>query len=95
MKTRTMLSTLLIALVLFLMFASARAQSGSGYDLTWNTIDNGNGPIGNGSYTLNGTIGQPDAGTALGNNAYTLTGGFWHTIAQPYLVYLPLILRGP
>ncbi len=95
MKTRMMLSTLLIAVVLLLMFASVQAQSGDGYDLAWNTIDNGGGPIGSGGYTLNGTIGQPDASAPMSNGGYTLTGGFWNMTVRPYPVFLPLVLRGP
>lgn len=47
------------------------------YDLTWNTVDGGGGmnSVG-GTYTLSGTIGQPDAGVMTGGT-YTLTGGFW------------------
>ncbi len=64
----------------FLMAAAARAQSGSGYDLTWGTIDGGGGinSIG-GVFSVSGTIGQPDAQVApvmTGGN-FQLTGGFW------------------
>jgi len=75
-------------------FASTQAQSGSGYDLTWNTIDNGGGTSSNGGYTLDGTIGQPDAGAPMSNGDYVLNGGFWSgiSIAQ-YHIYLPIVLR--
>ncbi len=56
---------------------AAHAQSGGGYDLSWNTIDGGggSGPTG-GALTLSCTIGQPDAGFFTGG-AFTLGGGFW------------------
>ena len=94
MKTRTALSIALVALLMVITFASTQAQSGNGYDLTWNTIDNGGGTISNGGYTLNGTIGQPDASTLLGNGGYVLAGGFWNMTTRQYPIYLPLALRG-
>jgi len=71
------------------------AQSGGGYDLTWNTVDGGGGSSAGSGYTLNGTVGQPDAGMLAGGG-YTLGGGFWMggaTVANIYKVYLPSILR--
>jgi len=71
-------TALLLALgVLLLLTPVALAQSGGGYDLTWNTVDGGGAAFSSGGdYTLGGTIGQPDAGTMSGGD-YTLTGGFW------------------
>jgi len=66
------------------------------YDLSWYTIDGGGHTWSTGgSYTLGGTVGQPDAGN-LSGGTYTLGGGFWQ--AGPpaevvYRVYLPLTLR--
>lgn len=81
-------------LAIFIVSWPVVAQIGNGYDLTWNTIDNGGGTIGNSDYTLDGTIGQPDAGAPISNGGYTLTGGFWAdvSIAQ-YRLYLPVVLR--
>ena len=65
--------------VLAAMFAgvgAARAQSGGGFDLSWNTIDGGGGKSSGGVFELSGTIGQPDAGVMTGGT-FTLTGGFW------------------
>jgi hypothetical protein len=74
-----------------------RAQSGSGYDLTWYTIDNGGAALStDDGYQLGGAIGQPDAG-ALGNGDYTLAGGFWQgeAASKPpgHRIYLPQVLR--
>ena len=94
MKTRTVLSIALVTLLMVITFASTQAQSGGGYDLTWTTIGNGGGTSSNGSCTLDGTIGQPDADAPISNGGYTLTGGFWAgvSIAQHH-IYLPVILR--
>jgi hypothetical protein len=71
----------------------ADAQAGSGYDLSWNTIDGGGAMFSTGgSYSLGGTIGQPDAG-ALSGGGYTLVGGFWGGAMSAYNVYLPVVLR--
>jgi len=46
------------------------------YDISWWTIDGGGNTSSGGSYSLSGTIGQPDSGTLTGGT-YKLEGGFW------------------
>lgn len=58
------------------------------YDLSWHKIAGGGGTSTGGSYTVSGTIGQPDAGT-LSGGPYTLTGGFWGVIAAVQTVGAP------
>jgi hypothetical protein len=66
-----------------------------GYGLSWWTVDDGGGKMNGGSYTMQGTVGQPDAGTMSGGT-YRLGGGFWggEVVGQEdlYRIYLPLIL---
>jgi hypothetical protein len=80
--------------VLALLLASVvlvQAQTGGGYDLTWNSIDGGGQMnLSGGSYTLKGTIGQPDAGNHTGGG-YSLGGGFW--ISQMRGIYIPIITK--
>jgi hypothetical protein len=89
---------LILLLIMLLMFipAVALAQSGGGYELTWNTVDSGGYTFSTGGgYQLGGTIGQPDAGV-LSSGAYTLVGGFWSEIGQvlaQFQIYLPLIMK--
>ncbi len=72
---------LLVLLALFVL--PAIAQTGGGYDLTWNTVDGGGGMGSTGSgYNLGGTFGQPDAGLSNGGT-YALDSGFWGTVAGP------------
>jgi hypothetical protein len=59
-----------------LLVSAAQAQTGGGYDLTWNTIDGGGTFSTGGGYELGGTAGQPDAGTSSGAG-FVLDGGFW------------------
>jgi len=90
--TTTGRTTALVAIALLLAVSTALARSG--YDLSWWTVDGGGGTTSGGSYTLGGTIGQPDAGILSGGN-YTLGGGFWGggVAAVGYKVYLPMVLR--
>ncbi len=62
------------ALLAIALSATASAQV---YDLSWNTIDGGGAMFSTGgTFTLSGTIGQPDAGVMTGGT-FTLVGGFW------------------
>ena len=89
--------SVLVALASFLVLAGvAGAQTGNGYDLSWNTVDGGGVTLSSGGeYSLGGTIGQPDAGLLTGGG-YTLGGGFWGggaVTGVAYDVYLPLVLQ--
>ena len=91
---RHRLNLALLVLALLLITTTVFAQTGSGYDLTWSTIDGGGGTSSGGTYLLDGTIGQFDAGVMSGG-AYTLSGGFWGSlnVTAQIEVFLPLILR--
>ena len=91
--TLTALVALLIGALLLAAAPTATAQSGGGYDLTWNTIDGGGGQSTGGGYTLTGTIGQADAGTQSGGS-YTVGGDFWAAFTEAlYQLFLPLTTR--
>lgn len=96
-RMRKPLTRLMLLIALTVVLTSiALAQSGGGYDLTWNTVDGGGGTSVGGVYELSGTAGQPDAGT-LSGGSYTLAGGFWGgtvAVAAQYRLYLPLIVKG-
>ena len=85
-----------VALVgLLLVTSAALAQSGDGYDLSWNTVDGGGYTFSSGGdYQLGGTTGQHDAGCTSGGD-YVLCGGFWpgSGVEDDYYGYLPLALR--
>lgn len=85
-----------LAMILGVGAATAYAQSGGGYDLSWWTADGGGGTASGGGYTLVATAGQPDAGPAAGGGGYTLTGGFWHGAGPSvsgHRIYLPFVVR--
>ena len=93
-KIWTVWAIVLVSLVCLWLAATALAQSGGGYDLTWSTVDGGGGESSGGGYTVAGTAGQPDANTLTGGG-YTLKGGFWAggVVVEMYRVYLPIVLR--
>jgi hypothetical protein len=55
--------------------------AGQNYSIGWYEIASGGGASTGGSYQVSGTIGQPDAGTAMTGGNYSLTGGFWSLIS--------------
>lgn len=76
MTRRPSRSVLVVLALAGFVPAAARAQSGGGYDLSWNTLDGGGGVSLGGAYVLSGTTGQPDAALVSGGS-YQLRGGFW------------------
>lgn len=69
----------------------------NGFAIPWWTADGGGGESSGGSYTLQGTAGQPDAGGASGGD-FALKGGFWAVIpidSAPGAtdIYLPSVIR--
>lgn len=72
-------STILACLAALAMIPAASAQ----FDLSWYTIDGGGAMFSTGgTFSLGGTIGQPDAGVMSGGT-FTLTGGFWAGASDP------------
>lgn len=85
--------TLILVLVILSAISPLIAAQANGYHIDWWTLDNGGGVSTAARYTLNGTIGQPDASAPLQGGAYTLTGGYWGTSVY-HAIFLPLVLRG-
>jgi hypothetical protein len=95
---RKWLLTLFILVITGALLGVISVSALAGYTLDWWTVDGGGmtSSIG-GSYSLGGTIGQPDAGTSNGGT-YIQDGGFWGgavpTETVPvYILFLPLIMR--
>lgn len=63
--------------------------SAQNYSIGWYKIAGGGGTSTGGNYSINGTIGQPDAGIAMTGGSYSLTGGFWSIIAVVQTIGLP------
>ncbi len=96
MKRVYLIGVMLVIGLLIALPVLARSQTApaaSSYNLSWYTIDGGGAMnVSGGGYSLNGTIGQPDAGV-LSGSGYTLVGGFWGGAAINYNIYLPLVLK--
>jgi hypothetical protein len=100
MRNKPGLSLLILLLCLVVGSAPRSAtaapalSSGGPYVLDWWTVDGGGGASTGGSYSLTGTLGQPDVGQqACG--AYRIAGGFWPAPSQVGFCFLrlPIIMR--
>lgn len=68
----------------FLLSTTAIAQSSSAnYELPRQSIDGGSTRTGSASYTVEATVGQPDAAPTMTSAAYELRGGFHRRVAGP------------
>lgn len=72
MSRHTHIATIALASLL-----GTAATSAQPFAIDWYTIDGGGGTSTGGSFTLSGTIGQPDAGPTMTGGNFALTGGFW------------------
>jgi len=96
MKLRRIFMLALVLLIAVFSLAGLAQAQADGYILNWWTVDGGGGISNGNGYTLNGTLGQPDAGTAARGGGYTLAGGFWHgglAAAIQLKLYLPVVVR--
>lgn len=74
MKKAWIITGLLV--ILLLLVSSAAYAQATGYTLPWWSVDGGGGHLSGSGYSLNATLGQPDAGRLTGSG-YVLAGGFW------------------
>ena len=85
MQTRNVIThrhaTTFASVLVGLLLGASVAHS-QNFSINWSSIDGGGGTSAGSSYSLSGTIGQPDAGT-LSGGSYSLAGGFWGVVAPP------------
>jgi len=103
MKRLIILLPMALVLLIGISAANAASTNGtriieyphSGYDLSWYTVNGGGATFSTSeSYSLGGSIGQPEAVGQVDNSPYTLVGGFWGGVSiANYAVYLPLARR--
>jgi|YNPNPStandDraft_1061719.scaffolds.fasta_scaffold79449_2 hypothetical protein len=86
---------LLSLLVLAVLGGTAFAQTGDGFDLSWNVMGGagGVGPLEGSGFSLDGTLGQTAIGPAAGGT-FTVQQGYWYGAEVAFGVYLPLVFRG-
>jgi hypothetical protein len=85
-----MLGILAAAAAVLLLVAVTIGQGAREGD--WHTVDGGGGVSQGVTFTVRGTAGQPDAGSASGVT-YTVRGGFWAVSIAKHDVYLPVVVR--
>ena len=84
-----------LVLVLFQSACCFHALAQS-YAVDWSKISGGGGTSTGGIYSVSGTIGQPDASTAMTGGNFSLTGGFWslYAVQTPGLPNLIIVRNG-
>jgi hypothetical protein len=65
---------LLLSALLVWSTTPSRSQP---YSIDWFKIAGGGGTSTNAQFSLSGTVGQPDASSAMVGGKFALTGGFW------------------
>jgi hypothetical protein len=80
--TRVRITSQILLGASLLFPAAARAQ----FQIDWYTVDGGGGTSTGGAFSLTGTMGQPDAGSASGGT-FACAGGFWGAAAATLPCY--------
>jgi hypothetical protein len=70
----------ILGLVLSVFSLQPSTASGQSYTIDWYKIAGGGGSSTGGTFSVTGTIGQPDASGAMTGGNYAVTGGFWALI---------------
>ena len=86
---------LLFSGLVLLLVAGAVLAAPNGFSIDWWTVDGGGGTSEGGDYALSGSIGQPDAGPVMTGGEYTVSGGYWAGVSQPFTntISLPVVMR--
>lgn len=92
MRKKMILALLLVLLLSLALAAVAAAQTGDGFDLSWNVIGAGGGEMSGDGYSLNGTIGQTAVGTTS-NADDSAAQGFWQEFLSIVYNRLPITIK--
>lgn len=68
---------------IFFLASIAAGQSGGTFNITKSVIAGGGGTSSGGIFVVDGTVGQPAAGTTSTGGNFSVTGGFWGGTAAP------------
>ena len=94
MRKALLIGSVIAGLALVLLGGYALAQTGGGFDLSWNVTAGGGGDASGGVYSVSGTAGQPAIAMVSGG-AYELCAGFWcaSSATGPPKLFLPIVVR--
>jgi len=94
MRKKSIMIAAVILLASILLVEVAYAQTGSGYDLSWNVISGGGGSgrMHGSGFTINGTIGQATIFSSSGGD-FTIEHGFWNRSLLPLKIFLALVKK--
>ncbi|MFN2271680.1 MAG: hypothetical protein ACK2US_12635 [Anaerolineae bacterium] len=96
-RTALALGVLLALMLVSLALGSdgLAAPDADDYTISWASVDGGGAARGSrGSYTLSGSVGQPDAGNHSPGDGYRVHSGFMVAFTtELYRYYLPLVVR--
>jgi hypothetical protein len=86
-------ATLVVAIAVALTGSTASAQTGDGYDLSWNvSAGGGAGPQTGDGYSLRSTVSQAAIGPTSAPTT-ELCAGYWCGVAAYFDVLLPAVLK--
>ena len=83
---------LLLLGALLLLSAALLMAAPTDFTIPWQVVGSGGGDSGNATFAVSGTIGQGVTAVS-GNNAFTLSSGYWSGASAKYDIYLPAILK--
>jgi hypothetical protein len=92
LPTICLIAFLILCVSVTLVQANSQIDRNSNYSLDWWTADAGGGRLSAGNFTLEGTIGQPDA-AIIKNGSYVLEGGFWSGFESTHSIFLPMVRK--
>ena len=61
------------------------------FSIPWFAMDGGGGTSAGGTFTLSGTVGQPEAAPMLAGGAFTLEPGFWSSVTVQQMPGAPTL----
>src|SRR5262245_12446154 len=84
------------AIILFVgcLSLAASAQVSGPFVIGRQSLNGGGGPSSGCTSSLNGTVGQPDAGAPMSGGAFTISGGFWVPAPSGPVPHLAIRLVG-
>ncbi len=94
-KAAAPVSAVWFSMLLALVCVAVQAQS---YTIDWYKVGGGGGTSTSSLYSVTGTIGQPDASSAITGGGFSVTGGFWsliNVVQQPGFPKLLIVPNGP